>query len=117
MPGHTASIHFQLSKSDTVKSLSRVRLFATPWTVAYQASPWGFPDKDNWSGLPFPSPGDLPHPEDRTQVYLHCRQVLYPLSHQGSLSMRGKARHPVVSTQENILPKYLVSGSYREREG
>ena len=46
-----------------VKSLSRVRLFATPWTVAYQAPPSvGFSRQECWSGLPFPSPGDLPHP-------------------------------------------------------
>ena len=46
-----------------VKSLSRVRLFATPWTVAYQASPsMGFFRQEYWTGLPFPSPGDLPDP-------------------------------------------------------
>ena len=46
-----------------VKSLSRVRLFATPWTVAYQAlRSMGFSRQDYWSGLPFPSPGDLPNP-------------------------------------------------------
>ena len=46
-----------------VKSLSRVRLFVTPWTVAYQASPsMGFSRQECWSGLPFPSPGDLPNP-------------------------------------------------------
>ena len=46
-----------------VKSLSRVRLFATPWTVANQASPsMGFSRQEYWSGLPFPSPGDLPDP-------------------------------------------------------
>ena len=46
-----------------VKSLSRVRLFATPWTVAYQAPPsMGFSRQEHWSGLPFPSPGDLPDP-------------------------------------------------------
>ena len=45
-----------------VKSISRVRLFATPWTVAYQAPPsMGF-FKQYWSGLPFPSPGDVPDP-------------------------------------------------------
>ena len=40
-----------------VKSLSRVRLFASPWTVAYQA-PWsmGFSRQEYWSGMPFPSP-------------------------------------------------------------
>ena len=37
--------------------------FATPWTVARQASlSVGFPRKEYWSGLPFPSPGDLPEP-------------------------------------------------------
>ena len=46
-----------------VKSLSCVRLFATLWTVAYQASPsLGFFRQEYWSGLPFPSPGDLPDP-------------------------------------------------------
>ena len=45
------------------KSLSRVRLFATPWTAAYQAPPsMGFSRQECWSGLPFPSPGDLPDP-------------------------------------------------------
>ena len=47
-----------------VKSLNRVRLFATLWTyVAYQASlSMGFSRQEYWSGLPFPSPGDLPNP-------------------------------------------------------
>ena len=45
-----------------VKSLSRVQLFATPWTVAHQAPlSMGFSRQEYWSGLPFPSPGDLPH--------------------------------------------------------
>ena len=47
-----------------VKSLSRVRLFATPGTVAHQAPPsMGFSRQEYWNGLPFPSPGDLPDPE------------------------------------------------------
>ena len=46
-----------------MKSLSRVRLFVTPWTVAYQASPsMGFSRQEYWSGLPFPSSGDFPDP-------------------------------------------------------
>ena len=46
-----------------VKLISRARLFATPWTVAYQAPPSvGFSRQEYWSGLPLPSPGDLPHP-------------------------------------------------------
>ena len=44
-----------------VKSLSRVRLFSTPWTVAYEALPsMGFSRQEYWSGLPLPFPGDLP---------------------------------------------------------
>ena len=44
-------------------SLSRVRLSATPWTVAHHASlSMGFSRQEYWSGLPFPSPGDLPDP-------------------------------------------------------
>ena len=46
-----------------VKLLSRVRPFATPWTVAYQAPlSVEFSRQEYWSGLPFPSPGDLPDP-------------------------------------------------------
>ena len=46
-----------------MKSLSHVQLFATPWTVAHQAPPpMGFSRQEYWSGLPFPSPGDLPDP-------------------------------------------------------
>ena len=46
-----------------VKSLSRVRLFVTPWTVARQAPlSMGFSRQEYWSGLPFPSPGDFPNP-------------------------------------------------------
>ena len=46
-----------------VKLLSRVRLFATPWTVAYQApQSMEFSRQEYWSGVPLPSPGDLPNP-------------------------------------------------------
>ena len=46
-----------------VKLLSCVQLFVTPWTVAYQAPlSMGFSRQVYWSGLPFPSPGDLPNP-------------------------------------------------------
>ena len=46
-----------------VKSLSRVRLFATPWTVAHLAPPsMGFSRQEYWSGLPFPLQGNLPNP-------------------------------------------------------
>ena len=45
------------------ESFSRVWFYVTPWTVACQASlSMGFSRQDYWSGLPFPSPGDLPNP-------------------------------------------------------
>ena len=65
-----------------VKSLSRVWLFATPWT--YQAPlSMGFSRQEYWSRLPFPSPGDLPDPGIEPSLP-HCRQTLYRLSCQGS---------------------------------
>ena len=46
-----------------MKSFSCVRLFAIPWTIAYQAPlSMGFSKQEYWIGLPFPSPGDLPYP-------------------------------------------------------
>ena len=64
-----------------VKLLSRVRLFATPWTVAYQALPsMGFSRREYWSGLPFPSPaigvliqklGEVPQPIDCFPTRFH----------------------------------------------
>ena len=48
---------------EKVKLLSHVQLFATLWTVAYQAPPsMEFSRQEYWNGLPFPSPGDLPNP-------------------------------------------------------
>ena len=44
-------------------SLSCVQLFAAPWTVGHQAPlSMEFSKQEYWSGLPFPSPGDLPDP-------------------------------------------------------
>ena len=48
------------------KSLSRVRLFATPWTAAYQALLYmGFSRQEYWSGLPLPSPSS----SSQTKLY------------------------------------------------
>ena len=67
-----------------VKLLSRVRLFATPWTVAYQASQsMEFSRQEYWSGVPLTSPGDLPNPGIKPRSPA-LRQILYRLSHQGS---------------------------------
>ena len=59
--------------------------FATPWTVALQASlSMGFSRQECWSGLPCPSPGDHFPTQESNSGLVHCRWVLYSLSHQGS---------------------------------
>ena len=64
-----------------VKSLSRVRLFMTPWTIAYQSPPsMGFSRLEHWSGLPFPSPRVFPT-QGLNPVLPHCWQTLYSLNH------------------------------------
>ena len=57
-----------------------VGFFGTPWTVACPAPlSMGFPWQEYWSGLPFPSPGDLPsQPRDWTRISCISRQILYP---------------------------------------
>ena len=66
-----------------VQWLSHVWLFAAPWTTAHQSPlSMGFSRQEYCSGLPFPSPGDLPDPAtEPTSPALAGR---FPLSHQGS---------------------------------
>ena len=53
----------QLRNKSKCQSLSCVRLFATPWTVVFQAPlSMGFSRQEYWSGLPCCLPGDLPDP-------------------------------------------------------
>ena len=59
-----------------VRSLGRVQLFATPWTVAHQAPPsMEFSRQEYWSGLPFPPLGDLPD-QGLNPGLLYGRQTL-----------------------------------------
>ena len=57
LPFPSPAIKYEVSEGSEVKLLSRVRLFATPWTVTSQAPPsMGFSRQEYWSGVPFPSP-------------------------------------------------------------
>ena len=68
--------------------LSHVRLFATPWTVALQAPlSMGFSKQEYWSGLPFPSPGDLPDPG--TEPLSHWQAGSLPLVPSGKWDSGG----------------------------
>ena len=58
-----------------VKSLSRIRLLATPWTAAYQAPPsMGFSRQEYWSGVPLPSPR---RGETRVRIDLRVEVRIY----------------------------------------
>ena len=72
----------------------------TPWTAAHQASlSLEFSRQENWSGLAFLSPGDFPTQESNPAL-LHCRQILYHLSHQG---IEGKGEHSSVHSNMESL--------------
>ena len=93
--------------AEEVKSLSCVRLFAIPWTVAYHAPPsTGFFRQEYWSGLPFPSLEDLPNPGIKPGL-LHCRQMLYHLSHQGSQETEIKLPASVGSSNKQEFQKNI----------
>ena len=79
-PSHILCFSSSLKLS---RSLSRVS-FDTPWTVAHQAPPsMGFSRQEYWSGLPFPSPGNLPDPGIEPRSPTLQVDSLLP-SHQGS---------------------------------
>ena len=76
--------------------------------------PWGFSRQESWSGLPCPSPGDLPN-----LGLLRCRQILYWLSHQGSPRILEWVVCPfsrVSSWSRNRLRVSCISGSFSPTE-
>ena len=75
--------HIKSLKDLCILSLfSRVQLFVTLWTIAHQALlSLGFSRQEYWRELPVPPPGDLPDQGLKPGI-LHCRQILYQLSHR-----------------------------------
>ena len=67
---------------EKVKSFSRVRLFATSWTAAYQAPPsMGFSRQEYWSGVPLPSPSHPYLSKMSLAIYhLHHTEIFFTLS-------------------------------------
>ena len=71
-----------------VKSLSRIRLFATPWTAAYQAPPsMGFSRQEYWSGLPLPSPLDPASPAKTTKLQQPNKTLFVDIKKKMQLSV------------------------------
>ena len=98
-----------------VKSLTRDRLFATPWTVAHQVPPsMEFSRQEYWSGLPFPSPGDLPDPgtESRSTMLQADFSLTEPpgLFVWGIRSKVGKGVMRVISLGVGLYLLFAVAG-------
>ncbi|XP_055286143.1 guanine nucleotide-binding protein subunit alpha-15 isoform X2 [Moschus berezovskii] len=98
----------------SVQSLSRVRLIGTPWTVACQAPlSLEFSRQEHWSGLPFPSSGDLPDSGIKpmslaSPALLHCMHVGSLFSNKGSnpCSLQWKCR--VLTTGPSGMSLYSI---------
>ena len=74
--------------------MERKKVKTTPWTVDLQAPlSIEFSRQEYWSGLPFPSQGIFPT-QGSNPGFLHCRWILYHLSHQGSPSLVGRSSLP-----------------------
>ena len=107
-----------------VKSLSRVWLFVTPWTVAYQDPPsMEFSRQEYWSGLPFPSPGYLPNPgiePESPSLQADAERLL--LNHKkmpGFLASRGEEFNPGPETRldrSELLCNKVLLKYKRDRE-
>ena len=93
--------------TEQCQSLSRVRLFVIPWTVAHQAPlSMGFFRQEQWSGLPFPSPGDLPDPGIEPDLP-HCGRILYRLS-QWEVIQKSIYRSNTGSDAEKYIQKLIA---------
>ena len=101
-----------------VKSLSRVRLFATPWpvTCTRPLCPWDSPGKNTGVGFHFLLQGIF-LTQGLNPGLPHCRQTLYPLSHQGSpdnyvLIVKGIYFFPIQLQLLRINAKELDNNEY-----
>ena len=83
--------------------------FATPWTVGCQTPlSIGFPRQEYWSGLPFPSPGDLPNPgvENTSSALqkIHDRLFMTEPSRKPSMVLREKKTFSQKSPADSLRP-------------
>ena len=92
-----------------VKAFSHVQLSVILWTVAYQAPPsTGFSRQENWSGWPFPSPGDLSNPEIEPRS---------PASWADALLLKPPARNAMLNEAQagiKIVGRYINNLGYED---
>ena len=105
-----AGLHVSLC----VYMVSRVWLFATPWTVAYQAPlSMEFSRQEYWSELPFPIPGDLPSPriEPMSITWVSCigRWILYHCTTWEAPHIALKTRQKLLQLSWEVLINLLYS--------
>ena len=92
-------------------SLSHIRLFVTLWAIAYQAPlSKGFPRQEYWSGLPFPSPADLPDSGIKPGLWPYRERHAYSLPFESP----GKAIHSSILTLE--IPRTVEPGGPQTME-
>ena len=97
--------HRNLSAQCFICMLSHVQFFATAWTIAppLLLCPWDFSGKNTGAGYHFLLQGIFPTQwlNERLLYLLHCRWILYPLSHQGSLFAQRRPQKMVNSRQRH----------------
>ena len=111
----------KLKSSERVKLLSHVWLFATPWTIALQTPLFmEFSKQEYWSGVPFPSTGDIPDPgiepeSPALQVGCYCLRhqgspgelAMCQSGHWGSLEESDPLLHPPVKVVVTLAAVYM----------
>ena len=103
------------------QSLSCVRLFAIPWTVAHKASyPWNSPGKSTRVGSHSLLQGILPT-QGSNSCLLHCRQILYHLSHKGSPLTLSPQPHTHKKNRSNYVnfrqSRFQCNETYQDKKG
>ena len=89
------------------KSFSPVWLFETPWTVACQAPlSMGFPRQEYWSGVPFPSPGDLPDPGIEPTSPPSYMLLMDSLPSKSLGKLKRLCSNPAKFPRQNQRPRY-----------
>ena len=97
-----------------VKSLSRVRLLATPWTAAYQARPsLGFSRQEYWSGVPLPSP-QTSDSGGKNDIFLEKKKIqgwnpTFPFPRNPKLLHNFRSWRPSISSQIRYFQPYTGS--------